>query len=78
MKNFVEKYKTAIQKIQSYGISIHGAFIFGLPFDYFNSPDDHTGVEIAQFCRENNIGLQPCSFTDLPGSKNFEESKINE
>jgi radical SAM superfamily enzyme YgiQ (UPF0313 family) len=71
-------YKKLIQKVQDYGISIHGAFIFGLPFDYFNSFQDNTGVEIAKFCIENNIGLQPCSLTDLPGSKLFKETQETE
>jgi len=70
-----EYYREQIKKIQSYGISVHGSFIFGLPFDHFNSFNDHTGLEISEFCIENYIGLQPCSLTDLPGSFNFERSQ---
>ena len=66
-----------IKIIQSYGISIHGAFIFGLPFDSFESVKKHSGREVADFCKEHMIGIQGCPLTDLPGSKNFELAQEN-
>ncbi len=52
-----------------------GGFIFGLPYDYFNNMNDHSGIEINKFCIKNKIGVQPTCFTDLPGSRDFLKSQ---
>jgi radical SAM superfamily enzyme YgiQ (UPF0313 family) len=70
-------YSQKIRKIQNRGISINGSFIFGLPYDYFNSLSDNSSKDVSQFCIDHNISLQPNCLTDLPGSKNFVESQAN-
>ncbi|MEW6077629.1 MAG: radical SAM protein [Thermodesulfobacteriota bacterium] len=72
-----EYYRSKIKKIHAHGISIHGSFIFGLPYDYFNSISDNTGTRVAAFCTKNKIGVQPSTITDLPGSIFFNESQVN-
>ena len=72
-----EYYASKIKKIHAHGISVHGSFIVGLPYDYFNSVTDNTGVDIADFCVQNRIGAQPSTIVDLPGSVFFNESQEN-
>ncbi len=76
-KSVAQYYSEKIKKIQSFGISIHASFVFGLPYDYFKSLNNHTGIDVALFCLENKIGIQPSSLTDLPGSILFELSHKN-
>ena len=72
-----EYYASKIKKIHAHGISVHGSFIIGLLYDYFNSMSDNTGVDIAKFCIKNRIGAQPSTIVDLPGSVFFNESQEN-
>lgn len=70
-------YSAKIKKIHAHGISVHGSFILGLPYDYYKSSTDNTGVNITKFCVKNRIGAQPSTIVDLPGSVFFNESQEN-
>lgn len=70
-------YSLYLKKILDHGMTVIGAFIFGLPFDYFHSLTDNSAIEIADFCLKNHISLQPSGLTDLPGSINFKNSIEN-
>jgi hypothetical protein len=69
-----EYYTQQIQKILDQGIAIQGSFMFGLPFDRFDSLEDNTGTEVAKFCLDNHISLMPGCFCASPGAKDFERS----
>lgn len=68
-----EYYSRQIKKIQDYGISIQGSFIFGLPHDRFDSLEDNTGMEVAQFCVDNHISLMAGCFSAQPGARMFQD-----
>jgi len=70
-------YSKKIKKIHAHGISVHGSFIVGLPYDYYKSSTDNTGIDITNFCVKNRIGAQPSTLVDLPGSVFFNESQQN-
>ncbi|MBN1472021.1 MAG: hypothetical protein JW925_09585 [Syntrophaceae bacterium] len=72
-----EYYSSRIKKIQNCGISVHGAFMFGMPYDYFNSLEDHSGKKIIEFCKKTKIGMQPTCLSNLPGSIDFIEGVKN-
>ena len=67
-------YAKQIAKIQEYGIAIQGSFMFGLPFDRFDSPTSNTGTEVARFCVTNRISLMAGCYSATPGAKMFQDS----
>jgi hypothetical protein len=69
-----EYYARQIRKILDHGIAIQGSFIFGLPYDRFDSLDSNTGTDVAQFCLDNHISLMAGCFSVMPGARAFQES----
>ncbi len=67
-------YEEKIRIIQGHGLSVYGAFIVGYPNDYFYSPHDHSGRDIADFCVGHDLGLQCTPLVDLPGAKQHSRS----
>ena len=62
--NYREKYQEYIQKIQSYGIGILGAFIVG-----FDGDDSSAFDSIAEFINETHLyGAQVMILTPFPGT----------
>ncbi|MDA8216145.1 MAG: radical SAM protein [Dehalococcoidales bacterium] len=62
--NAVEEYEQAIRRIQSHGISIYGAFIFGLDHD-----TEDTFVETVRFARRTRLEVAQFSIlTPYPGT----------
>ena len=69
-----EYYAQQIKKIRDHGIAIQGSFIFGLPYDRFDSLESNTGTDVAQFCLDNHISLMGGCFSVMPGARAFQES----
>lgn len=69
-----EYYSRQIKTILDHGIAIQGSFIFGLPYDRFDSFASNTGTEVAQFCLDNHISLMAGCFSVMPGARAFQES----
>ena len=66
----INNYSTAIEKIQSAGMSVIGAFVLGLKGDHL---DDF--AKTRDFVINNHILGQFCLLTPLPGSRIYEEFK---
>lgn len=67
-------YARQIKKILDCGIAIQGSFIFGLPYDRFDSLTSNTGTDVARFCQDNHISLMASCFSVMPGARAFQES----
>jgi Fe-S oxidoreductase len=68
----IQNYKTAIEKIQSRGMVVYGAFVVG-----FQKDDLSTFDTIRDFVLENNIQAQFTLLTPLPGSRVYKEMEEN-
>lgn len=66
-----DNYLKAIDKIQSYGISVNGCFILG-----FDTDTKDTFKEIEQFIKESNLSeVQITLLTPFPGTDLYEQLK---
>ena len=59
-----EFYSDIILKLRNRGIIGLPVFLFGMPHDYFRSPDDHSGKDFAGFCRKHRTGMLGCVYSD--------------
>ena len=63
--NYLQKYSEYIQKIQSHGIGVQGAFIVG-----FDEDDASTFATLTDFVTTNHLyGIQITVVTPLPGTR---------
>lgn len=70
LKQFDQYYK-AIEKIQSYGISVNGCFILG-----FDSDDESTFTQTKQFIKASNLTeVQITLLTPFPGTALYNQLK---
>jgi radical SAM superfamily enzyme YgiQ (UPF0313 family) len=70
-RSSIEDVGSAVRKIQSFGIDVHGLFILG--DDEFERGD---GLRIAEFVRQHRLsGLLIQPLTPFPGTKTFEKLK---
>jgi radical SAM superfamily enzyme YgiQ (UPF0313 family) len=69
--NQFEHYLVAIDKIQSYGISVNGCFILG-----FDTDDSSTFAETEQFLKASNLSeVQLTLLTPFPGTDLYQQLK---
>jgi radical SAM superfamily enzyme YgiQ (UPF0313 family) len=68
----LEDIKYAVEKIRSYGIAVHGLFVFG--DDEFRKGD---GLRVAEFAKQNKLsGVLVQPLTPFPGTKLFRKLKM--
>jgi radical SAM superfamily enzyme YgiQ (UPF0313 family) len=66
-----DKYTKAIEKIQSYGISVNGCFIVG-----FDTDTKETFAETEQFIKDSNLAeVQITLLTPFPGTRLYQQLK---
>lgn len=64
----LDKYPRAIEKIQSFGISIYGSFVLGMDHD-----DESVFEQLRDFIMETKLmGFQVLTLTPIPGTRVYE------